>query len=134
MINRKLVLRFPKESVDKPIIWKLVKEFDLMFNILKATITSRHGIMVLEIFGRKRDFEEGLKYLKKQRVIIEPLSKDVKRNEKKCTHCGECIIICPVEALYMIKGTGEVKFDSKKCIGCELCVPVCPFNAMEVHF
>lgn len=134
MISKKLVLKFPKERVDKPIIWRLVKDFDLSFNILKATITSREGIMVLEITGKRKDIERGLEYLKKEKVEIEPLSKDVKRNEKKCTHCGCCIVICPVSALYMVKETGEVKFDSRKCIGCELCVPVCPVRAMEVHF
>ncbi|MFZ0050244.1 MAG: NIL domain-containing protein, partial [Desulfobaccales bacterium] len=32
-----LVLRFNREVVDQPIIYRLVKDFDLEFNLLKAT-------------------------------------------------------------------------------------------------
>ncbi|MCK5567508.1 MAG: (Fe-S)-binding protein, partial [Actinomycetia bacterium] len=40
MLKKKLVLSFPEKVVTKPITYKLVKEFDLVFNILRAEITS----------------------------------------------------------------------------------------------
>ena len=41
MVKRKVVLHFPHEQVDKPIVSRLVKDFDMDFNILKAQITPR---------------------------------------------------------------------------------------------
>ncbi|MCX5890612.1 MAG: (Fe-S)-binding protein, partial [Deltaproteobacteria bacterium] len=32
-----LILRFSREVVDQPIIYRLVKDYDLEFNLLKAT-------------------------------------------------------------------------------------------------
>jgi L-aspartate semialdehyde sulfurtransferase ferredoxin len=135
MISKKIVLHFPKRLVDEPIVYKLVKEFDLKFNILKASVTPQEeGLMVLELSGKAEDYDKGVEYLKSCGVKIQSLSHDIRRNEVKCTDCGVCIPICPVEALSVDPKTRKVTFDSKKCIACELCVNICPTRAMEVHF
>jgi len=135
MISKRVVLKFPHRLVEKPIISDLVKRFNLEFNILKASVTPRQeGLMVLGLRGYDRDFQKGMAYLKKMGLTIEPLSQDVKRNDKKCIHCGACITSCPTGALYLNASTHEVIFDNSKCIACELCVPACPPRAMEVHF
>jgi len=135
MIAKRVVLHFPKDLLDKTITYKLVKDHDLMFNILQAKITpDEEGIMVIELSGKKKDYAEGVNYLKKQGVGVQLLSQDVKMNEKKCTQCGACIAVCPTEALYIDKKTMKVKFDINKCTACELCVKACPPRAMEVVF
>ena len=63
---------------------------------------------------------------------MQPLEKDVVRNEQRCTHCGACVTMCPTGALYKDIHTREVHFDPDRCIACDLCVPVCPPRAMEV--
>lgn len=134
MISKRVVLRFPTKLVDKPIVYKLVKDFDMVFNILRARITPKEeGELVVELKGNKEKYAEGIKYLKDLGVKIEPLSKDVTRDEDRCTHCGACITICPTEALYMDKKTMKVIFDAEKCIACELCVRGCPPRAMKVN-
>ena len=40
-ISKKVVLHFPKRMVDRPIVSKLVREYNLDFNILKASITQQ---------------------------------------------------------------------------------------------
>jgi L-aspartate semialdehyde sulfurtransferase ferredoxin len=135
MISKKIVLHFPKRLVDEPIVYKLVKEYDLKFNILKASVTPQEeGLMVLELNGKAENYDKGVEYLKSCGVKIQSLSHDITRNEAKCTDCGVCIPICPVEALAVDPKTRKVSFDSKKCIACELCVKICPTRAMEVHF
>ena len=50
-----LVLRFSEKVVDQPIIYRLVKDYDLEFNLLKATIYPRkEGIIVMELRGHPR--------------------------------------------------------------------------------
>ena len=38
MHTEMLILKFTKAVVDQPIIYRLVKDYDLEFNLLKATI------------------------------------------------------------------------------------------------
>lgn len=135
MISKKIVLHFPQKLVDQPIVYKLVKDHNLEFNILKASITpEEEGLLVLELKGKDSDYDEGVGYLKKVGVKIQPLSKDIKRNEARCTHCSVCVPICPTDALSLHSPDRSVNFYNDKCIACELCIGVCPVRAMEVHF
>ena len=133
--SQKVVLKFPNNLVDQPIVCRLVKDFNLDFNILKAYITPKEeGLLVLELIGKAEDFKKGIDYIKSMGVSIQPLSKDIKRNEKRCTHCGACVTICPAGALVIDPATRKVVFHEDKCIACELCIKACPPRAMEIHF
>ncbi len=133
MKKKRIVLHFPHQLIDKPIAYHLVKDYNLVFNILQAKIMpNEKGIMVLELSGKDKDYAQGIKFLQEQGIKIETLSKDVRRNDKKCTHCGACVTICPTGALYVDRNTMEIIFDIEKCIACELCVPACPPRAMQV--
>jgi ferredoxin len=129
-----LVLRFPKTEVEKPIVCYLVKDYDLTFNILNAAVLPRkEGIMVLELSGTRKNFKEGVKYLKSQGVQVQNASQEVKRTKKKCTHCGACTAVCPTGALAVQRPEMLVDFNQKKCSVCELCLPACPSRAMEAR-
>ena len=135
MISKRIVLHFPNRLVDQPIVYKLVKDYNLKFNILKAYVTPQEeGLMILELSGEKNDFNRGMEYLLSCGVKIQPLSQDIIRNEAKCTHCGVCVPICPTGALVIDPTTRKVHFYDNKCIACELCVKICPTRAMEIHF
>jgi anaerobic carbon-monoxide dehydrogenase iron sulfur subunit len=42
-----------------------------------------------------------------------------------CNQCGECIAVCPTDALYRIKN-GIVRLRAKDCVGCLACIGFCP--------
>jgi len=131
---RKVVLRFPHRLVDKPIIYRLVKDYDLRFNILKASVTPKEeGLMVLELSGKKKDYDEAVRFLAEAGVELQSLAQDVFRNEDRCTHCGACVTMCPVDAFVVDPVTRRVDFQHTKCIACELCIKPCPVRAMEVR-
>ena len=135
MVSKRIVLTFPHNLLDKPVVYKLVKDYDLTFNILQARVTpEEEGLLILELSGKKEDYDKGVKYLVELGVKIQPLSKDVIRDDEKCTHCGACVTICPTGALSLDKDTMKVNFDSKKCVACELCVKACPPRAMILKF
>jgi heterodisulfide reductase subunit A len=46
-----------------------------------------------------------------------------------CNGCGECVKICPVNAIRMEEGKARV--DPFQCVGCGGCVPVCPREAID---
>lgn len=134
MYSKILKLRFPVTEVQKPIVCNLVRGYDLMFNILNAGILPRkEGFMVLELSGSRKNFREGVNYLKRQGVDVQNASQEVKRNEKKCTHCGSCTAVCPTGALAVKRPQMTVEFDQGQCIVCELCVTACPPRAMMVR-
>ena len=50
MVVNKFVLRFSSALVDQPVIYHLVKDYDLVINILKADINPhQEGYVVLEL-------------------------------------------------------------------------------------
>lgn len=132
MAPEKIVLRFGPEKADKPIIYHLAKDYNLVINIVKASINPhKEGTMVLELTGER--YSEGINFLREQGISVQPLTKEVVRNEDRCTQCGACTAHCPTKALYLDRNTMEVKFDGDECIVCLMCLKVCPFKAMEVR-
>jgi ferredoxin len=135
MVSRKIVLHFPKRMVDRPLVSHLIRDYNLDFNILKASITpAEEGLMVLELKGKQEDVDRGVKFLAGTGVIIDTLSQNVLRNENRCTDCGVCISVCPTGAFEVDPVTRKVKFHDKKCVACALCIKACPPRAMELHF
>jgi ferredoxin len=133
MLKKGLVLRFPPEIVDQPIVYRLVKDYNLVFNILKAIITpGKEGIMILELSGDRENLEKGLKFLKDVGVDVKTIAQQVAKNEEVCIHCGACTAVCPTGALFVDKQTFQVIYDPEKCTACGFCVSACITKAMEV--
>ncbi len=53
----------------------------------------------------------------------------VKIDKEKCTACGECAEVCPVDAI-TIKDVAVV--DEDTCIECGVCINMCPVDAIEL--
>ena len=135
MITKRIVLHFPQKFAGKPVVYKLAKDYNLEFNILKADVSpDEAGRLVLEIRGEKKNYEMGIQYIKESGVQVKPLSKDILRNDELCSHCSACVPICPVDSFVVEPSTREVKFHEDSCVICGLCVKICPFHAMTITF
>lgn len=55
-------------------------------------------------------------------------------DEGKCTACGTCVAICPVEVIRLEKHAGKrsAVIDEQRCLDCTLCVSRCPENAVRM--
>ncbi len=51
----------------------------------------------------------------------------VKIDKEKCTGCGACVEVCPVQAIKIQNGKAVV---DDRCIECGVCIPRCPENAI----
>jgi len=49
-----------------------------------------------------------------------------------CTQCGECMKVCPEDAIYENE-IGAHIVDVEKCTNCGECVPVCPVGVVFQH-
>lgn len=133
MITNRLLLHFPSTVVDQPIIYRLVKDFDLVVNIIKADISpKKEGSMIMEVRGSREYYRQGMELLQELGVQVRPLSRTVVRNDQRCTQCGYCVSVCPSGALFLEPPGMEPRFDLQKCVVCGSCVQYCPFRAMEV--
>ena len=134
-VSKRIVLHFPPRLVNRPIVYRLVKDYDLEFNILKASISpEEEGLLVLELRGNRQEYEKGIEFLARTGIKVQPLSQDITRDEDKCTHCGACVTICPAGAFVLNPATRVVSFDNEKCIACGICIAACPPRAMKVQF
>ncbi len=133
MEKKRLVLTFPASLVGEPITYKLVKDYNIIINILKAQVTQEEeGKLVVDFQAKEENLKNAITYLKNIGVTIQPLKKDVRMNKNKCTHCTVCVTVCPTKALIVDRKTMTVQFIPEKCIACELCIPACPYKAMEI--
>lgn len=60
-------------------------------------------------------------------------------NEKKCTGCGKCVTLCPVEAMSLVNacdphkpGKKIAKLDTEQCLGCGVCLNGCKVDALKL--
>ncbi|MBD3393890.1 MAG: 4Fe-4S dicluster domain-containing protein [Chitinivibrionales bacterium] len=135
-ITRKLMLYFPKCECEKPIVYHLVKDYDLVVNVFRAKVTpEEEGYLVLDVTGTEHNIEQAMAFVRTFNVTINLTGKGVTREDTRCTHCGFCVPYCPSNALRIDDtATREVVFDESKCIECLACIRVCPFGACASAF
>lgn len=135
MIKRTVVLNFPKSVVKEPITYKLVKDYNLMFNILRARIKpNEQGTLIIQLKGSEEDMNKAYKFITEIGIKWENLAKGVNWNDTKCIHCTACTSLCPTKALDVDRESMKINFDADKCIVCEICLAACPYNAISLDF
>jgi ferredoxin len=132
MATERLLLQFNSKIVKKPIAYRIVKDFNLEFNILRAEITSdMEGKMLIEVKGPKEKIAGCKAYLLKEGVELKESSKGIFLDNEACINCGLCASLCIGKALFLSGETYKVIFDRDKCILCGLCLDCCPVNAIR---
>jgi ferredoxin len=136
MITKKMLLQFPKEEVEKPIVYHLVKDYDLVINIFRAKITPEEdGYLMLGVSGSEENIRRGMAFVKSCRVRINEADRGLRWDTSRCTHCGNCLPHCPTRALYLADmSTRRVTFDVNLCVECLSCISNCPFDACSSIF
>lgn len=135
--TRKLCLYFPKSETEKPIVYHLVKDYDLVINIFRAKVTpEEEGYLILDATGEEENIDRAIEFLETFDVEINQSGKRGFRWEAEfCTHCGNCLTHCPTRALEIANpDTREVHFVEERCIECLACIPSCPFSACRSLF
>lgn len=133
--KKRMVLRFPADSVNEPITYILIKDYDVMINILNADIShGREGNLLIEISGELKSVEGAMSYLKSKSVEISPVVKTILFNKESCIHCGACSSVCFPGALSIDQDSRELRFSPDKCVACELCIKACPLMLFELNF
>lgn len=136
MITKKYLLFFPRCETEKPIVYHLVKDYNLIINIFRAKVTpEEEGYLVLDITGEESDIQKGMDFVKTFDVTINATARGLRWDDQRCTHCGNCIPHCPSDALHIPnRKTMRIVFDEERCIECLSCIKNCPFDACASVF
>lgn len=76
-VKKKFYLTFPQSLIKRPVIWELMKNFDVIANIRQASISNDIGLVALEIEGPQNQVDASRDWLEGLGVIVEPVEKNV---------------------------------------------------------
>jgi L-aspartate semialdehyde sulfurtransferase ferredoxin len=135
-MTKKLLLYFDRSETDQPIVYRLVKDFDIAVNIFRAKVTpDEYGYLVLDVTGADADLARGIDWLESLGIRVSESNRGLSWNEERCTGCGNCLSHCPTGALCVVDdATRRIGFDGEKCIECLSCIENCPFGACSSIF
>ena len=135
MAKKRLVLTFPPEVVERPVVSLMVKEYDVITNILRAEIHEGEiGRMLVELEGEGKKIKAGVQHLKDVGVQVEDAITDIELDEDLCISCGACTAVCLPRALKVQAPDWELGLDKDRCILCGFCVDACPLQLIKVKF
>jgi ABC-type methionine transport system ATPase subunit len=77
MARMRVRLTFPPERIREPLIYHLVKDFDIVTNIRRADVKSDHGWVALELEADEERLQQGIAWLKAKGVTVDPIEHDV---------------------------------------------------------
>jgi len=70
-------LSYPRVLIKEPILYQLVKKFDLVFNIRGASVSEDMGLVAVEFEGTQEQIERALAWLRQAGVTVEPIEKNI---------------------------------------------------------
>jgi hypothetical protein len=73
----RLFVSFPESLVDRPLIYEIVKEFDVVPNIRRANVEDRSGWIILELAGAHGVCDAAIEYLRGLGCTVNRMEGDV---------------------------------------------------------
>ncbi len=133
-MDSKYILTFPPESTFKPLVYDLIKEYDIRMSIIRAEIEiGKGGQLVLGFDTESENIGKAIEYLKSNGVSVSAMSDKVFYDSSRCVNCGSCASSCPSGALSIAAPDWKLKFSPDKCIVCKLCLKSCPLKLFSIE-
>ena len=75
MPKKQVELIFPTQLIKEPVIYKMAKAIDVVFNIRRAKVTTRTGEIVLELETKDdATMAKAVEFLTAQGIQVEPIT------------------------------------------------------------
>jgi ABC-type methionine transport system ATPase subunit len=69
--KRCIKLTYPASLQDQPVLYKLIKDFDLATNIRRASVSTSEAWLIVDIEGRADAIERAIAWAAAQGLIVE---------------------------------------------------------------
>ena len=76
-MNVRYFVSFPEELVDRPMIYEVVKRFDVVPNIRRANVEQHSGWVILELIGEQDQLDGSIAYLEEVGCTVNTMEGDV---------------------------------------------------------
>jgi L-aspartate semialdehyde sulfurtransferase ferredoxin len=73
----RLFVSFPEDLVDRPMIYEVVKRFDVVPNIRRANVEQHSGWVILELNGEQEQLDGSIAYLEEVGCTVNTMEGDV---------------------------------------------------------
>ena len=77
MTSLRLFVSFPEALVDRPMIYEIIKEFDVVPNIRRANVEGHSGWIILEVNGAEAQLDGAIAYLEGLGCTVNRMEGDV---------------------------------------------------------
>jgi NAD-dependent dihydropyrimidine dehydrogenase PreA subunit len=132
MYSRTAVLEFQPENVEKPLVSRAIRSFEVEINILQAHITPSETGRLLAVFeGTEEQVAGAIAFLRSGGVTVSSPDASLVHDRDLCTGCGACAGQCPSHAFGIDPVTAGVVLDPDRCIACGICILACPYGAVR---
>jgi len=76
-VHERYYLTYPRSLIKEPLLYRLVKKFDVVFNIRGASVSEDMGLVAVEFAGSAEQVERAIDWLRQTGVTVEPIEKNV---------------------------------------------------------
>ena len=73
IVERRVRLTYPESLMNQPLIHGLIRQFDLLTNILEAQVDAQGGYLTLVVRGEEERVQQGLDWMAEHGVQVETL-------------------------------------------------------------
>jgi L-aspartate semialdehyde sulfurtransferase ferredoxin len=124
----KIILKFPQEVMQDPLLADVVLETGVRINIDRALVDASIGEIVIDVPDER--VEEVAAAFRKRGTEVREMDTPVLFDETECVQCGACVSVCPVEVFKYNKDR-SISIDLTRCVLCKNCMAMCPHGALK---
>ena len=73
----RLFVSFPESLVGRPLLYEIIKEFDVVPNVRRANVEQTSGWLILELAGAHEACDKAIVYLEAQGCTVNHMEGDV---------------------------------------------------------
>lgn len=77
MSSVRLFVSFPEELVDRPMIYEIIKKFDVVPSIRRANVEDHSGWLILEAHGEQEQLDGAIAYFEGLGCTVNRMEGDV---------------------------------------------------------
>ncbi|MGZ4881688.1 MAG: 4Fe-4S binding protein [Halobacteriota archaeon] len=124
----KIVLKFPQEIMQGPLLADVVLETGVRINIDRALVDASVGEIVIDVPDER--VEEVAEAFRRRGTEVHEMDTPIALDESECVQCGACVSVCPVE-VFTYNEDRTISIDLTRCVLCKTCMTMCPHGALK---